>query len=67
MYKSHTVGGGGGWFVSKPEINTLQMQRGKKKTQASDVMQRVCKGAVAAFLSDIVVALDPVSVHQLRG
>lgn len=30
-------------------------------------MQRVYKGAVAAFLSDYVVALDPVSVHLLRG
>lgn len=30
-------------------------------------MQRVCEGAVAAFVSDFKVALDPVLVLLLRG
>lgn len=52
MYKSHTVGGvcvWGGVPNQDMKIIPYKCSRGKKK-QASDVMQRVCKGAVAAFL-----------------
>lgn len=65
MYKSHTVG----WMVcfqTRIWNEYLTNAAGKKKNKQV-TWCRVCKGAVAAFLSDIVVALDPVSVHQLRG